>query len=214
MTAVEKGRFCNSCQKTVYDFTQLSDRQIIHKINSEPNSCGRFLHTQLNKDLQLPKEKSSIWIAGVSGILSFLSIGNHEIFAQETVKTELTAETNNTEKTIDGSTSGIKISGVVFDSQKLPLPIVNVTVKGTSISTQTDFDGKFSIMAKIGDKLDFEYVGYETKTITIASQKKITTVLMEEPLVGIGDIVVITGNLEVQRTFFGRIFHSIGNIFR
>lgn len=92
MTVAEKGRFCNSCQKTVYDFTLFSDRQLIDKINSESNICGRFLASQLNKDLRVPKEKSSIWIAGVSGILSFLSLGNQKIYAQENVKTEQTEE--------------------------------------------------------------------------------------------------------------------------
>lgn len=206
MTVAEKGRFCNSCQKTVYDFTRFSDRQLIDKINSESNVCGRFLASQFNKDLRIPKEKSSIWIAGVSGILSFLSMGNHEIYAQESIKTEQTEEKNNVEKTIDNSSvHDIVITGFVFDDAgKLPLPGVLVSLIGKPISTQTDFDGKFSIKAKKGDALEFQFLGYETKTITVTSSKNIAVTLEGEMM----------GKMEIERSFFGRIFHSIGNLFR
>lgn len=207
MTVVEKGRFCNSCRKTVYDFTRLSDRQLIQKINSESNICGRFLASQLNKDLRMPKEKSSIWIAGISGILSFLSLGNQEAYAQESVKTEQTEEKNITEKRIinnSPSVPQIEITGIVHDAQEIPLPGVKILIKGKSIATQTDFDGKFSIKAKKGDALEFQFLGYETKTITVTSSKNIAVTLEG----------LVMGGIEIERTFFGRIFHSIGNLFR
>ncbi|KQS53614.1 hypothetical protein ASG38_02480 [Flavobacterium sp. Leaf359] len=208
MTVAEKGRFCNSCQKTVYDFTLFSDRQLIDKINSESNICGRFLASQLNKDLRVPKEKSSIWIAGVSGILSFLSLGNQEIYAQENVKTEQTEEKNNVEKTIDNSSvPDIEITGFVFELDKLPIPGVSVTIEGKSISTQTDFDGKFSIKASKGDLLKFHYVGYKETSVMVNSKKTIIVKLETTDEMLAGEIIV-------RRTFFGRIFHSIGNLFR
>ncbi|THD32285.1 carboxypeptidase-like regulatory domain-containing protein [uncultured Flavobacterium sp.] len=208
MTVAEKGRFCNSCQKTVYDFTRFSDRQLIDKINSESNICGRFLASQLNKDLRVPKGKSSIWIAGVSGILSFLNLGNQEIYAQENVKTEQTEEKNNVEKTIDNSSvPDIEITGFVFDESKLPLPGVSVTIEGKSISTKTDFDGKFSIKASKGDLLKFYYVGYKETSVTVNSKKPII-IKLEDTHEMLGEVYI------VRKTFFGRIFHSIGNLFR
>ena len=39
-----------------------------------------------------------------------------------------------------------QISGVVSDNNGMPLPGANVVEKGTSNGTQTDFDGKFSLM--------------------------------------------------------------------
>lgn len=213
MTVAEKGRFCNSCQKTVYDFTRLSDKQLIEKINSESNICGRFLATQLNKDLSVPKEKSSIWIAGVSGILSFLSLGNQEIHAQENVKTEQIEEKNSIQKTIDNSSSDsdIEITGFVFDDEdslSLPLPDVLVSIKGKPISRQTDFDGKFSIKASNGDLLIFQLVGYNETSVTVDSKKSIIIKLEPEMMALVGAVTVR------RRTFFGRIFHSIGNLFR
>lgn len=54
------------------------------------------------------------------------------------------------------------ISGKVTDVKKIPIPGVNVLVKGTKISTQTDFDGKFKIAAKKGDILIASYVSFTT----------------------------------------------------
>ena len=53
------------------------------------------------------------------------------------------------------------ISGTVSDDSG-PLPGVNVLVKGTTNGTQTDFDGKYTINANIGDVLVFSYVGITT----------------------------------------------------
>jgi TonB-dependent SusC/RagA subfamily outer membrane receptor len=58
---------------------------------------------------------------------------------------------------------GNYITGVVVDGDDLPVPGVNVTVKGTNIGTQTDFDGKYVIKAPSAeDILVFSYVGFKT----------------------------------------------------
>ena len=57
----------------------------------------------------------------------------------------------------------MNISGVVTAaSDGLPLPGVNVVIKGTSNGTQTDFDGKYSIKAQKGDIIVFSYIGMKT----------------------------------------------------
>uniref|UniRef100_UPI0030D91984 SusC/RagA family TonB-linked outer membrane protein n=1 Tax=Zunongwangia profunda TaxID=398743 RepID=UPI0030D91984 len=54
------------------------------------------------------------------------------------------------------------ISGTISDQKGLPLPGVNVIVKGTSTGTMTNLDGNYSIRASIGDTLLYSYVGYQT----------------------------------------------------
>ena len=51
------------------------------------------------------------------------------------------------------------VSGVVSDNAGLPIPGVNVFVKGLKIGTQTDFDGKYSIKATPSQVLIFSYIG-------------------------------------------------------
>lgn len=55
-----------------------------------------------------------------------------------------------------------EVTGTVVDDTGMPLPGANVIIKGTTVGTQTDFDGKFAIEAAPEDILVFSYVGYET----------------------------------------------------
>ncbi|NNK73921.1 MAG: alpha-2-macroglobulin [Flavobacteriaceae bacterium] len=71
------------------------------------------------------------------------------------------------------------ISGMVSD-QTGPLPGVNIIVKGTSLGTQTDFDGNYWIDAKADDVLVFSYVGYETTERMVGKDKTINIVLQED----------------------------------
>ena len=57
MIPEEKGRFCNSCSKTVIDFTQMDTMEIQDFIdqNKENNICGHFKQTQLDSiNLHIP----------------------------------------------------------------------------------------------------------------------------------------------------------------
>src|SRR5690606_23890619 len=90
MTPVDKGRFCAACQKNVIDFTKASDREIANAIRNNKSLCGRFSHSQLNRDLVVPKEKNTVWTAFAAGVLSFVTLGSYKASAQETISTEQT----------------------------------------------------------------------------------------------------------------------------
>ncbi|WP_055435700.1 SusC/RagA family TonB-linked outer membrane protein [Lacinutrix algicola] len=82
---------------------------------------------------------------------------------------------------------GKTISGTISDGDNLPLPGVNVLVKGTSNGTTTDFDGKYSISANTGDVLVFSYVG-NTVEETVGAESNISFIMQENAL----EEVVIT----------------------
>jgi Ca-activated chloride channel family protein len=67
--------------------------------------------------------------------------------------------------------------GTVVDSDGLPIPGVNVIVKGTSNGTQTDFDGEFSIQVEIGKTLFFSYVGFKNQEVKIKNRKDLFVTL-------------------------------------
>ncbi|WP_181369409.1 TonB-dependent receptor plug domain-containing protein [Flavobacterium album] len=70
------------------------------------------------------------------------------------------------EKAAIANTDGtITFKGTVTDSQGVPVPGVIVKVEGTTIATQTDFDGRYSINAKEGEKLIASYVGMQNGSI-------------------------------------------------
>ena len=59
------------------------------------------------------------------------------------------------------------VKGKVTDETGASLPGVSVLVVGTKKGAVTDIDGNYVIEAKIGDVLQFSYVGLETKTVTV-----------------------------------------------
>jgi iron complex outermembrane receptor protein len=91
----------------------------------------------------------------------------------------------------------IKVSGLVTDDTKGPLPGTTILVKGTAKGTTTDADGKYSVMAKMGETLQFSYVGLETQNIKISGSTVNVT------LVGTGETlqdVVVLGSRSTART--------------
>ncbi len=61
------------------------------------------------------------------------------------------------------------LSGKVTDMGGLPVPGANIIVKGTNISTQTGFDGDFTINAKKGQLLIVSFVGMKTIEVPASS---------------------------------------------
>ena len=82
------------------------------------------------------------------------------------------------------------ISGIVSDSSG-PLPGVSVIIKGTTIGTETDFNGAYSIKTNLGDVLQFSFIGLVTveKTVGVLDKMDITMVANAESL----QEVVVTG---------------------
>lgn len=58
MSPEAQGRFCGSCQKTVTDFTNMSDAQLIAFFkNPRPSVCGRFNQDQLEREILIPRKR-------------------------------------------------------------------------------------------------------------------------------------------------------------
>lgn len=88
------------------------------------------------------------------------------------------------------------VSGTVTDANG-PLPMVNVSVKGTTNGTATDFDGKYSINnVAPGSTLVFTYIGYLTKEIP--STGSVLNVILVEDTQAL-DEVVVTGYVGQRR---------------
>lgn len=69
------------------------------------------------------------------------------------------------------------ITGTVVDDSGMPLPGVNVVVRGTTDGTQTDFDGNYNILARPQDFLVFSYIGFETAERRVGERPRIDVTL-------------------------------------
>ncbi|MFT6994101.1 MAG: TonB-linked SusC/RagA family outer membrane protein [Sediminicola sp.] len=72
------------------------------------------------------------------------------------------------------------IQGTVSAPDGMPLLGVNVIVKGSTVGTVTDFDGKYSIQASSSDVLQFSSVGFKAFEIPVMEQSTIDVSLGED----------------------------------
>lgn len=89
------------------------------------------------------------------------------------------------------------VSGTVSNEQGLPLPGVNVVIKGTSTGTQTDFDGIYTLKANPDDILVFSYVGYNIKERPAKFAFNISLEQGEEL-----DEVIVSGYKAIYNTYY------------
>ena len=68
--------------------------------------------------------------------------------------------------------SQTEISGTVTDEENIPLPGVNVIIKGTTIGASTDFDGNYTLKANNGDVIVYSFLGFTTQEIIYTGQKR------------------------------------------
>ncbi|QED38155.1 TonB-dependent receptor [Antarcticibacterium arcticum] len=74
----------------------------------------------------------------------------------------------------------LQVTGAVTDADGMPLPGVNVIVRGTNTGATTDFDGKYTVNATQGQVLVFSFVGYVTQNVTVGAQSVINVSLTED----------------------------------
>lgn len=91
-----------------------------------------------------------------------------------------------------------KITGTVVDNKGLPMPGVNVVIKGTATGTTTDANGVFALNAESSDILTFSFIGYSPSEITVGNQSTINMTLEEDTQL-LNEVVVI-GYGEVKKS--------------
>jgi TonB-linked SusC/RagA family outer membrane protein len=98
-----------------------------------------------------------------------------------------------------------ELSGTVKDSKELPLPGVTVYVKGSTMGTITDNDGRFRISVPTDAQIImFSFVGMKSQEFPIAG-KTTFNVVMEEVAVEMGDVVVVAYGTQKKATMTGSV---------
>ena len=101
------------------------------------------------------------------------------------------------------------ITGMVSDDQGEALIGANVLVKGTTIGTVTDIEGKYSlnVPADAGNTLVFSYTGYATREMELGASNVIDLTMSEGAV--LGEVVVTAVGLEANRANLG---YSVQNV--
>ena len=296
MTPTDKGKFCSECTKEVFDFTKVTDEELVKRVANNEKVCGRFNSSQLNREMKLErksgfslapvaasfllpftlfasskkentkkdtpifKEYKSLYIGSlhkvaenkmqitttgkivdengkpISNVIIYvkntelielsglrgdykIKSANDEILVFEkegfisqeiiikrnseirdivlkkVVITFLVGKISSHEKdsviTKKQDLNKITIKGAVVDDAGLPLPGVNIIVKGTTIGTQTDFDGNYKLEAEKEQILIFSYVGFKTEEVTLSNINNKIDLQMQMSEELMGEIIVL-----------------------
>ncbi|WP_338869649.1 hypothetical protein WBJ53_20680 [Spirosoma sp. SC4-14] len=166
----ERGRFCASCQKTVVDYSNLSDQELVRLLNKVPEaSCGRLRQEQLDRLLVAPGSNYGlVWRRWVSlltmGLLGWQSAQAQVNQGKKTMATEpasqrpvllelavknlpIRAELNPTKELI------IRGRVMLADSVNNLSPVYNANVMTIGGATKTDSTGAFTLQTVVKENI-------------------------------------------------------------
>ena len=128
MDSAEQGRFCHSCSKTVTDFSNMSDTEILKYLSaSSVNTCGRFATDQVNREIHVPATaaKKTFWAYLLSMFLPVMIV--NRVNAQKKITSK-----PKTEQAVNAKPAKVQIENV--DCQEL----ISDTTKLTNSGGQVD----------------------------------------------------------------------------
>ena len=95
------------------------------------------------------------------------------------------------------------ITGTVSDDTD-PLPGVNVWIQGTDTGTKTDFDGRYSIEANVGDIIQYSFVGMENSLKTVGNSSVINVIMQGGAV--LEEVVVTALGMKREKRPFTSVF--------
>jgi len=99
----------------------------------------------------------------------------------------------------------IAVQGTVTDENNIPLLGVNVLVKNESRGSTTDFDGNFTVEnLKVGDVLQFSYIGFLPKEVKVSGSQSMSIVLLGDAA-SLDEVVVIGYGTQAKKEITGAV---------
>lgn len=99
---------------------------------------------------------------------------------------------------IQDGVATIGVKGMVKDKGGMPIPGVNVVVKGTTNGTITDFDGNFKLDVPSNAVLTVSFIGYKSAEISVNNQRVLNIVLQEESI-SVDEVVVTAMGIRQEK---------------
>ncbi|WP_462254998.1 peptidase associated/transthyretin-like domain-containing protein [Ferruginibacter sp.] len=166
MTKAGDGKHCSKCNNIVYDFSQMSDDELLNFLKLQPAThCGRFHQTQLGRNILPAVAKNKIFLsrfnkiaAAIFAVLSFKALSSNA--GIKNVRPQTVFSTDFIKKNFKGLDKVI-ISGTIKDAEGKPLEKAKIIFDTTEMAS-TDKDGNFSFdMSEAGAINHTLYFSYE-----------------------------------------------------
>ena len=216
MTATESGRHCQSCCKTVVDFTRMSNDEIIGYLSANHNVCGRIGAQQIdNINMQLVKRQPQSkgnwakWVMAASLLVATTySRANAQSITppvEQIIGSKPHAESFPLGKIVmPDSVKYQTITGSVVDDTNLPLQGVSIKVDGGNMGTLTDNEGRFSIRVPVSaKKITISYLGFESTELKLKKVSKTGAIKLKLKPMMLGGIGVTRPSL------FGQLYVGV-----
>jgi hypothetical protein len=217
MKPLEQGRFCDSCEKEVIDFTKFSTRELADYFKySKGHVCGRINSKHLEYfNPQIPPKGNFKYISYKLFVASCLTLlTTSKGYTKDDLNKVYTYQDDGylrkVIEPVNETDTLITISGVIVDgSDNSPILGVSISVKGGQSFTSTDVNGKFKIQIKINPSqkliLVSKYIGYETTETELLSTKTENLQIKLPQSSGLIGEIVIAGGISVKRSLGNRI---------
>lgn len=152
------------------------NKDILEEINSENIESVNVL-----------KDKTATAVYGQNAKNGAILITTKDISKRELKKLY---EKYSLENSIKNETEVFKISGTVYDCEKLELAGVYIKNLNSKAETQSDFDGKFSIEVKLNDVLEISHVQFKSQKVKIENKENLVVnlkaeqqIMLEKPVI-------------------------------
>lgn len=201
------GRFCSSCNKTVIDFTQLSDSQIISMLTDTSKShCGRFKASQLERVLTQDKKSPAFIPAAMLGAVLIAGSAVEEASAMPREPYQLETRVADHAAVIAANEiadTAVVITGKITDMKGTPIPFVSVRIKKSHVGVIADAEGNYRLsvpnnLSKKPLKLIFSFIGYKTKEVLPEGKARLDIQLQDDPK-SLDEEEVILGGIAAVR---------------
>ena len=219
MTPTATGRHCAACQKTVVDFTQLTDAEILAHLarTGQGEACGRFRAGQLGRPLQpltlAGPSRWRTWLVAAVAVWGLRETAGVAAQAQAPVEQHNAGpvpEQLQIERRPDYEgqpAARVVLRGVVLDSvTREGLPGVSVILHGTTMGTATSAEGRFELIVPAAYVVDgmvalkINSLLYERKECSVSSTSAAELTFLLKPAE-----VVLNGGVMVMPSYARRV---------
>lgn len=181
MNPTEKGRFCNSCQKQVIDFTGMKDDKVAAFFRKTTTPvCGRFRNDQLQRELMIPQKRVP-WVRYfLQAALPAVLVSSRGYTQGEPVKkpvAPLLQQQNSTLAEMEKHTQAPKsriLSGKVTDPEGRGISYASIWRKDSQQGAATDSLGFFRMTLGETDSIisvEVSHLGYRRRIVEMDLSK-------------------------------------------
>jgi len=174
MNPVEGGSFCLHCQKTVVDFLNMTDPEIIAALSvGKEHRCGRFLPEQLNRVLKVHNQSRRSFLPAAMLTTLIAAITPDRSEAKDLADTTVLSIIPEKDSVIEINPPGLFTGEIIDAHTNEPLAHITMALKNDEIpnlGTVTDDQGRFTFHIPnrlMEQPLTFKIssVGYDTKEV-------------------------------------------------